>query len=173
MSIGPPSLLSSVWGYISSQGMTGDQADILRAHNLPDHVYPTTDHRCPPVGGPDRPIPKPKPQPQRQGSLLSRSSASSSRPMSPGSSSTSAQAIANNASSGVNDLYSRLNNALQERGCVLSSASTTLSHFVFRSEMLNGLEDSFRSLETGSKGMLAQVCHFRFTQNLNIRLYRI
>ena len=34
VSIGPPSLLNSVWGYIATQGMTGDQVDILREYGF-------------------------------------------------------------------------------------------------------------------------------------------
>ena len=61
------------------------------------------------VAGPDRPIPKPTPA-QRPGMPEKSSDGGSA------SSGLSAQNIANSASSGVNSLYSRLNNALAERG---------------------------------------------------------
>ncbi|KAI0093981.1 lethal giant larvae like, C-terminal-domain-containing protein [Irpex rosettiformis] len=112
--IGPPSMLNTFWEYISSTGLTGDQVDTLLA-------------------GPDRPLPKPQP-PQRPGMPDKSGSDGASA-----SSGLSAQNIANSATSGVNNLYSRLNNALAERG-----------------EMLGGLEDSFNNLESGSKNMLAQ-----------------
>ncbi|KAJ3541127.1 hypothetical protein NM688_g6131 [Phlebia brevispora] len=123
VSLGPPSLLSSVWGYISSQSMTGDQADIL-------------------LGGPDRPVPQPKPQPQRRGSTpASRSSMSPGRSGSP--TSLTAQSVANNAASGVSNLYSRLGNALAERGEMLGSLE----------DSFKSLESGSKSMLAQAKGL--------------------
>lgn len=67
------------------------------------------------VGGLDRPIPQPKPQrPRPAASGSGSSSASGSRPDPQRVNSVSD--MANSASRGVGDLYSRLNNALAERG---------------------------------------------------------
>ncbi|EKM61629.1 uncharacterized protein PHACADRAFT_169080 [Phanerochaete carnosa HHB-10118-sp] len=119
VSVGPTSFIGSWIGYITSATLTGDQIDTL-------------------LGGPDRPIPQPKPQrPKPSATGSGRSSGSGSRPDPQRANSVSE--MANSASRGVNDLYSRLNNALAERG-----------------EMLGGLEESFQSLESGSKNMLAQ-----------------
>lgn len=66
------------------------------------------------VGGPDRPIPQPKPQRPKPSVTGNGSGASGSRQDPQRANSVSE--MANSASRGVNDLYSRLNNALAERG---------------------------------------------------------
>lgn len=114
VSVGPASFIGSWLGYLKSQTLTGDQVDTL-------------------LGGPDRPVPTPKPQRPN----VAASDSGSSRPQPDRANSVSE--MANSASRGVSDLYSRLNNALAERG-----------------EMLGGLEESFQSLESGSKNMLSQ-----------------
>ncbi|KAI0705856.1 lethal giant larvae like, C-terminal-domain-containing protein [Cytidiella melzeri] len=99
VSMGPPSMLNTLWGYVSSTSMTGDQIDTLLA-------------------GPDRPMPKPK-QPQRP-AILGEGSGEGGSSMSV-TAGANAQSIANSASSGVGTLYNRLNNALAERGEMLGN----------------------------------------------------
>lgn len=79
------------------------------------------------VGGPDRPIPQPK-------------ETTSTSPGKTQSSADLASATKDSIASGTSDLYSRLGNAMSERG-----------------QMLDGLEDTVNSLRTGSENMLAQV----------------
>ena len=106
------------------------------------------------VGGPDRPMPAPKPQ--RPNASAAGASGAGGRPQPNRANSVSD--MANSASRGVSDLYSRLNNALAERGYVVSHHKTLLPSDEFScSEMLSGLEESFQSLESGSKNMLNQV----------------
>lgn len=148
VSVGPASLIGSWLGYLASQSLTGDQIDALRKWFLePQHA--ALIGRL--VGGPDRPIPTPKPQRPQVSDTTSGNSGTSQ----PG----SVADVANSASRGVSDLYSRLNNALQERGYA-GCATITINHLTIAlcSEMLGGLEESFQSLESGSKNMLAQVC---------------
>ncbi|GJE89618.1 hypothetical protein PsYK624_057220 [Phanerochaete sordida] len=120
--VGPPSLIGSWLGYITSTALSGDQIDVL-------------------LGGPDRPIPQPKPQRPKPGVLASGSDGLTPQRA------NSVSEMANSASRGVSDLYSRLGNALAERG-----------------EMLGGLEESFQSLESGSKNMLANAKRLAATQ---------
>ncbi|KAI0783299.1 lethal giant larvae like, C-terminal-domain-containing protein [Abortiporus biennis] len=93
VSIGPASFISSWLGYISSQGMTGEQVDALLA-------------------GPDRPIPQPvqRSQPAASGSKTAA-----------GGTNLNARDIAASAASTAGDLYSRLGAALAERGEMLGS----------------------------------------------------
>jgi len=79
------------------------------------------------VAGPDRPIPQPK-------------ETTSTSPGNSQSYTDRANATKDSVASGANDLYSRLGNAVSERG-----------------QMLDGLEDTVNSLRTGSQNMLAQV----------------
>ena len=113
VSLGPPSMMSSVLGYIGSLSVTsaGDQIDALRKSSL---------HRCPlesfmivgsVVAGPDRPIPTPATRPPPAKSAEPSSSAQ-----------TSVNAKAAGMSSGVGDLYNRLGTALAERGYVRVNA---------------------------------------------------
>ncbi|KAK7695037.1 hypothetical protein QCA50_002225 [Cerrena zonata] len=115
VSIGPASVLSSWWGIITSNTMTGEQIDTLLA-------------------GPDRPVPqsyqRPKPHAIGEGPGSSTSINSAAN---------NARYIASSASSAANGLYNRLGAAMAERG-----------------EMLGQLQESFDSLEQGSRKMLAQ-----------------
>ncbi|KAH9947113.1 lethal giant larvae like, C-terminal-domain-containing protein [Amylocystis lapponica] len=83
------------------------------------------------LAGPDRPAP---PQPRAPPTPYTPKD---SEPR--GSASSSVQAASASMSSGVSDLYNRLGTALAERGYKLGD-----------------LEESFKSLEEGSKGMLSQ-----------------
>jgi len=79
------------------------------------------------VAGPDRPIPQPK----------------ETTPASAGSNQSygdRANTAKDSIASGASDLYSRLGNAMSERG-----------------QMLDGLEDTVNSLRAGSENMVAQV----------------
>ena len=76
------------------------------------------------VGGPDRPIPQPK----------------VTTPAATGKTQDRASATKDSIASSTSDIYSRLGNAVSERG-----------------QMLDGLEDTVNSLRTGSENMLAQV----------------
>lgn len=118
------------------------------------------------MAGPDRPLPKQK-QPQRP-SMPERAEGEAGS----AASGLSAQNIANSASSGVSNLYSRLNNALAERGCVhiQRKGFMSLTTCPTYREMLGNLEDSFANLESGSKNMLAQVCHLQVL-TVRIRAY--
>ena len=111
------------------------------------------------VGGPDRPIPQPKPQPQQAKPLPTRRGSAHSTPggrLSP--SGSDSHTTVNSVQSGVSNLYQRLNNALAERGYdTLSYVFVGRLMCLFsRREMLGGLDESLQSLESGSKGMLAQ-----------------
>ena len=114
VSTGPTSLIGSWIGYLTSQSLTGDQIDTLREPSPPTSkscIILTIDI----VGGPDRPLPTLKSQ--RPAASSTGDSTSGGRPQ-PNRSNSVAD-MANSASRGVSDLYSRLNNALAERGCVL------------------------------------------------------
>ncbi|CCM03745.1 uncharacterized protein FIBRA_05891 [Fibroporia radiculosa] len=79
--------------------------------------------------GPNRPLPKPSYDPRGSPSVeLKREQGPSV-----------IKAASDSMSSGVSDLYNRLGSALAERG-----------------QKLGELEETFSSLEQGSKGMLAQ-----------------
>jgi syntaxin-binding protein 5 len=113
--IGPPTMLNSIWGYINSTSITGAQIDALREHYF--YVGLADDANVENVvAGPDRPPPKAKIQ--RPAMPEARSVEDGSSTSSISGAGTSAQSIANSAAGGVGNLYSRLNNALAERGCV-------------------------------------------------------
>ncbi|TBU49995.1 lethal giant larvae like, C-terminal-domain-containing protein [Dichomitus squalens] len=103
VSLGPPSVMSSVLGYIGSLTVAGagDQIDALLA-------------------GPDRPIPKP------HSKLAERPRANSPEAGSTSPAQTSVSAKASEMSSGVGDLYNRLGTALQERGEMLGDLQQSL-----------------------------------------------
>jgi len=86
------------------------------------------------VAGPDRPIPQPK-EP-----TSTSTSPGSNQPYA-----DRASATKDSLAGGANDLYSRLGNAMSERG-----------------QMLDGLEDTVNSLRAGSENMVAQVGLLRF-----------
>lgn len=114
VSVGPASFIGSWLGYLKSQTLTGDQVDTLRECIPSDEsIAPLTMWTL--VGGPDRPVPTPKPQRPN----VAASDSGSSRPQPDRANSVSE--MANSASRGVSDLYSRLNNALAERGYVCDS----------------------------------------------------
>ena len=79
------------------------------------------------VAGPDRPIPQPK-------------ETASTSPGNNQSYTDRASATKDSVTTGASDLYSRLGNAVSERG-----------------QMLDGLEDTVNSLRAGSENMVAQV----------------
>ena len=85
------------------------------------------------VAGPDRPIPQPK-EPTSTSTSLGSNQPYTDR----------ASATRDSLASGANDLYSRLGNAMSERG-----------------QMLDGLEDTVNSLRAGSENMVTQVSLLR------------
>ncbi|KAH8099770.1 lethal giant larvae like, C-terminal-domain-containing protein [Cristinia sonorae] len=115
VSIAPTSYFTSWIGYITSQGMTGEQVDALLA-------------------GPDRPVAQPTPK-----GHTSAEAASGSPGSAYGAYTAQAQGIAASAATTASNLYSRLGAALSER-----------------TEGLGQLQESFDSLEQGSRKMLAQ-----------------
>lgn len=114
VSVGPPSLLGAWLGYIKSQSLTGDQVDALCTCCCCSACCSVLTCSVCAVGGPDRPIPAPKPQRAKPGATASGSSSADGHPQ-PNRANSVAD-MANSASAGVSDLYSRLNNALAERG---------------------------------------------------------
>ena len=124
VSMGPATLLGQMYAYVGGQSTTGVQIDALREYtNLQLPSFGLVDDFAHLVAGPNRPIPQPK----------------ETTPTSPGSSQSYGDQ-ANTIASGANDLYSRLGNAMSERG-----------------QMLDGLEDTVNSLRVGSENMVAQV----------------
>ncbi|KAI0931535.1 hypothetical protein AcV5_005001 [Taiwanofungus camphoratus] len=87
------------------------------------------------LAGPDRPAPPPA----TQARPAMNARGSGSKDALGGTGASSVQAASASVSSGVSDLYNRLGTALAERG-----------------QMLGDLEESFNSLEQGSKNMAAQ-----------------
>ena len=85
------------------------------------------------VAGPDRPIPQPK-EPTSTSTSLGSNQPYTDR----------ASATRDSLASGANDIYSRLGNAMSERG-----------------QMLDGLEDTVNSLRAGSENMVTQVSLLR------------
>ncbi|KZT08686.1 uncharacterized protein LAESUDRAFT_676040 [Laetiporus sulphureus 93-53] len=114
VSLEPQTVIGSVLGYLGRGVTTGAEIDALLA-------------------GPDRPAVPPSSY-DAQGKL-----APASREWKENQGPSTLQSASATMSSGVGDLYTRLGNALAERG-----------------QRLGDLEESFNSLEQGSKGMLAQ-----------------
>ncbi|KAI0828996.1 lethal giant larvae like, C-terminal-domain-containing protein [Trametes gibbosa] len=103
VSLGPPSVIGSVLGYIGSltAASAGEQIDLLLA-------------------GPDRPIPPPPP-PSRKTTPSARVGT-----VSAGGGAASVSAAAAGMSSGVADLYNRLGTALSERGEMLGDLQQSM-----------------------------------------------
>ncbi|KAI0673986.1 lethal giant larvae like, C-terminal-domain-containing protein [Trametes maxima] len=126
VSLGPPSLVGSVLGYIGAFGgaSAGEQVDTLLA-------------------GPDRPVPPPPKRPEARqtarGVPGGDASASSS-------SQASVSAAAADMSSGVADLYNRLGNALAERGEMLGDLQ----------QSMDSLEQGSKSMVEQAKKLAAQ-----------------
>ncbi|THH26967.1 hypothetical protein EUX98_g7215 [Antrodiella citrinella] len=116
VSVGPTSYIASWIGYITSQGMTGEQMDVLLA-------------------GPDRPVAQPTPKDR----VIVQDASTASGSTAYDAYSAQAQGMAASAATTASNLYSRLGAALAER-----------------TENLGQLQESFDSLEQGSKKMLSQ-----------------
>ncbi|CDO73112.1 hypothetical protein BN946_scf185007.g166 [Trametes cinnabarina] len=103
VSLGPPSVIGSVLGYIGSfaAASAGDQIDKLLA-------------------GPDRPVPPPS-KPAPRPTSIGNSGAASSTGSQP-----SISAATAGMTSGVADLYNRLGNALAERGEMLGDLQQSM-----------------------------------------------
>ncbi|KAI0660581.1 lethal giant larvae like, C-terminal-domain-containing protein [Cubamyces menziesii] len=105
ISLGPPSMIGSMLGYIGSLAgaNAGDQIDALLA-------------------GPDRPVPQPSKPSARSGTERPATGTSAAG----SSSQTSISAAAAGMSSGVADLYNRLGSALAERGEMLGDLQQSM-----------------------------------------------
>jgi len=128
VAIGPSSIMGSWLNFKAS--MTGDQLDMICTSHFTSFDLLLKD--IPIVGGPNRPVPV------RMDAAQSTRSGSGSGVY--GSAATAASSVAASAASAQATIYSKLSSALGERG-----------------QLLNGLEEGFKSLEQGSQNMAAQV----------------
>jgi len=138
--IGPSSFRS--W-FQSNRTMSGQQIDELCRYRLWSCRSITHTHRS--VGGPHRPEPVMRtrdmlPQKDFEDSMASPS--------------TSFTAVVQP------NLYSQLVTTMDERRCSMRFFVIESLSWLIRRQMLGGLEESFKSMEQGSKDMLSQVIRF-------------
>lgn len=110
------------------------------------------------MAGPNRPAPRL--DPEVEAARVISNAQKDSSPRTGASGASRAGAVASETTVGQ-DIYSRFANAVSERGCVLVShvvaALPALMLLGPGSELLSGIEESFNSLEAGSREMAEQV----------------